>query len=152
MDIVERLIEAAPIDGIQEMDSYVKRLIDTIERNFHRKLAVWMGISAIGARRFEAVLKSRLIKITDINEPFIEEFLASYKPKLVDTIYREQEKDIASREHDPRTRQQRLNAARIDAAAIDWLVIAGRASPARPGRGGVRRPRRRPPRRAWRPG
>lgn len=115
--MIERLIEGAPLEEDFEQS------IDNIERNFEVKLAVWMGIGSIGARRLEDILSNRLRKITEVQASFLQEFLGSYKPKIVDSIYRRQEASIRERlAGNTKKLDQRLTALRIDAAAIDWLL------------------------------
>jgi hypothetical protein len=132
--MVKRLIEAAPENELQSVGEGIHSVLDKVEHGFQRKLAVWMGIYSIGLHRFESVLRTKLRKPTDLGLPFIDSFLDSYEPSLMDQIYKDQETSLRGREQDPQLLRSRLNAALTDASVVDWVLALNRvASEAAPG-------------------
>lgn len=129
-EMVGRLIEGAPLDPLGTGGAPdANYLLEQIEQNFDVKLAVWMGITSIGAKRFYEVLTQRLHKITDIGEPFVEGFVRGFQPKLSDDIFQVQ-KHFLERQTEIKKLPQRLLAAKTDARAIDWLLQLNQAAQA----------------------
>ena len=100
--------------------------INRVSEKFMRKVAVWMGIDSIGVDRLRQVISRSLVQLKDIEHGAILEVGKHYTPSYAGDIFTRLKNELINRVSatsvDHRRLAQRLQAAQVDAAAIDWLA------------------------------